>query len=73
MITIDVTETSFIEDLDVAVANQWMSDNVGDLIHDDEDLAYGVGWRLEHEPACNRWVLFLENDQYASLFLLRWS
>jgi hypothetical protein len=73
MVTLDVTETSFIEDLDTEDANQWMNDNVGKLLHDDVYLTYGVGWHLEYETECQRWVIQFENDKHASLFLLRWS
>lgn len=73
MVTLDVTESSFIEDLDAKDANQWMNDNVGKLLHDDVDLTYGVGWNLQYEPECQRWVMQFENDKHASLFLLRWS
>lgn len=73
MVTLDVTETSFIEDLDVEAANQWMSNNVGPLIHDDSKLTYGVGWKLIWESECQRWVMQFENDKHASLFILRWA
>lgn len=73
MVTLDVTETTFIVDLDTEDVNQWMSDNVGKLLHDGTYLTYGVGWRLEYETGCRRWVMQFENDKHASLFLLRWS
>jgi hypothetical protein len=73
MITLDVTDTEFLNTIKVDVANEWMSKNVGELIHDDSELTYGVGWKLVWEPDCQRWVMMFENDKHASLFLLRWS
>jgi hypothetical protein len=72
MITLDVTETPFIQDIDCEQGNQWLVDNVGALIHDDPELTYGVGWKLIWERECQRWVMMFENDKHASLFLLRW-
>lgn len=73
MITLDVTETSFIQDTTCEEANLWMANNIGKLIHDDPHGTYGVGWQLVWESECGRWVMQFDNDIYASLFILRWS
>jgi hypothetical protein len=73
MITLDVTETPFIVDLDTEDANQWMNDNVGKLLHDETYLTYGVGWHLEYDSNSTSWVMLFENDKHSTLFLLRWS
>jgi hypothetical protein len=73
MIILDITESPFITDIKCDEADRWMEDNVGTLIHDDPELAYGDGWRLAFEPECKRWIMQFENDIHASLFLLRWS
>lgn len=72
MIILDVTGTSFIEDVEAEEANAWMNDNVGAIEHDDCYCSYGKGWRLVYEHHDHRWILKIDKEDKAVLFQLRW-
>jgi ketol-acid reductoisomerase len=76
MIELDISNSDFIINTNSDIANQWLNDNVGEMIHDDMALSYGHGWKIEFRMSrftVGKWILTFDDDKYASLFLLRWS
>lgn len=59
----------------------WLNENVGGQLTDISDrVVIGRGWRFE--PSSNRprwsnaylrWTVYLDDEQAATLFLLRWA
>lgn len=75
MIALDITNSPFMK-VHCGETNDWLSENVGELIHDDPEISYGKGWRITFDPAHEgegRWIAEFEEERHAMLFLLRWS
>lgn len=80
MIVLDITDSSFINSVDSTEGDDWMKENIGELVYDsiDGSRTVGTGWkiyfvqRLEHEDH-GHWYAEFENEAHASLFMLRWS
>lgn len=76
-ITIDVTGSSFVNDITSWEADDWMNENIGEIIQDDPSMSYGNNWILACELDINesqcKWLLKLRHERDATLFLLRWS
>lgn len=77
MIKLDITRSPFMNEPTVS-ADQWMNDNIGELLADNPALTIGKGWkvymeedRLAEDHGC--WYAEFENETDASWFLLRWS
>lgn len=75
MTRLDITNSPFL-DVNCDEANIWLNDNIGTLIHDEPDFAYGEGWRIRFDPTREsegRWLAEFEKESHAMFFLLRWS
>lgn len=76
-ITIDVTGSSFVNDITSWEADDWMNENIGEIIQDDPSMSYGNNWILTCEldiaERQYKWLLKLKHERDATLFLLRWS
>lgn len=76
-ITIDITGSSFVNDLTSREADDWMNENIGEIIQDDPSMSYGNNWILAFEldiaEGQYKWLLKLKHERDATLFLLRWS
>jgi len=68
MTILDVTSSSFIDDLTIEESNQWMDHNIGKFINYDE----GEGWKLIWEPKLRRWLMIIEDASKAVFFSLMW-
>ena len=76
-IIIDVTGSSFVNDLTSREADDWMNENIGEIIQDDPSMSYGNNWILAFEldiaERQYKWLLKLKYERDATLFLLRWT
>ena len=80
MIKIDITNLPFMMEV-VTEADQWMNDNVGEMISSDLTCTTGKGWKIyvddgnqfDKLPENRRWYAEFESEKDASWFLLRWS
>lgn len=75
MIALDITNSPFMK-VNCDESNEWLSKNVGELIHDDPEISYGEGWRITFDPDAEDgkiWLAEFDNERHAMLFLLRWS
>lgn len=78
MIKLDITENSFLAE-DAEIADDWMNDNIGELLGGRGLMSYGKGWKItkEFKPDLpfggTRWYVEFENENHAIWFLMRWS
>ena len=77
MTKIDVTSSPFMH-IKIVEADQWMADNIGNVVYDTDEMTIGDGWKLYmirdvYREDHGRWYIEIDDSGKAAWFMLRWT